>query len=243
MRNGAMKNCCDYDSIIHYQPGELNQRYKTVLEGKVSEIRRIPYVPQVIDSFRNSEYRSFYTLEPLVLYRVFGQYRSSESMESRGAKLVGAFASTEFAESVIDAKLRLALDPSWINTKMYEARLLIPANIKISVGIVAPVHLKSGEILPGGADQVLLPLEWPEDWITGYRRVTGRQLQAQPHFSLSKPSEYDIRDSVYTKICPACGCEKTRPLLDCERFTITGRKGNQYVMRYVCLNPRCQYYW
>ncbi len=238
-----MKNYCDYDSIIHYQPGEFNKKYKTVLSGKTIEIDRIQYASQVVNSFRNGEYKSFRTVEPLILYRIFGQYRSPENAVTKGAKLFGGFASTEFAESVIDAKLRLALDPSWMNTKMYEAKLLIPPNTIISVGIVAPVHLKSGTILPGGADQVLLPLKWPEDWITGYRRVTSRQLQTQPCFLRSKPAEYDTKNTLFTKICPACGCEQTRPLLESERFTITGKNGNQYIMNNVCLNPQCQYYW
>ena len=239
----VMKNYCDYDAIVHYQPGAFNQQYKTILAGKTAEIDRIQYVSQVVESFQNGEYRSFRTLQPLILYRVFGQYSGSDHADAKGAKLFGGFASTEFAESVIDAKLRLALDPSWMNTKMYEAKLLIPTNTTISVGIVAPVRLKSGTILPGGADQVLLPLGWPEEWITGYRRVTGRQLQAQPYFLRSKPGEYDTKNSLFTKICPACGCEQTRVLLEHERFTIIGKKGNRYEMSNVCLNPQCQYYW
>ena len=70
--------------------------------------------------------------------------------------------------------MRLALDPAWFNTKMYEAKLLIPKDIVISVGIVAQVRLKTETVLSGGADQILLPREWPDSWIVGYRRVTTR---------------------------------------------------------------------
>ena len=181
-------------------------------------------------------------MAPIVLYRVFGQYRGS-GPTPKGARLNGGFASTEFAESIIDAKLRLALDPAWANTKMYEARLIVPAGISISIGTVASVVLKTGTVLPGGADQILLPQGWPESWITGYRRLTARQLQAPPCFSPQRPPEYDSKENLYRMICPVCGCEKCQKLPEEEQFTITGSKGNQYVMQYVCLNPDCQYYW
>ena len=205
-------------------------------------MERIPYGPQVTASFKGGVYQSFRTMAPIVLYRVFGQYRGSGPTQ-KGARLNGGFASTEFAESIIDAKLRLALDPAWANTKMYEARLIVPAGISISIGTVASVVLKTGTVLPGGADQILLPLGWPESWITGYRRLTARQLQAPPCFSPQRPPEYDSKENLYRMICPVCGCEKCQKLPEEEQFTITGSKGNQYVMQYVCLNPDCQYYW
>ena len=240
---GAKMNCCDYDSIVHYPSGGFNAQYKTNLHGKVTEIARIPYNSRVTDSFRDSAYKTYRTTEPIVLYRVFGQYLGEGSSAPKGAGLNGSFASTEFAESIIDAKLRLALDPAWANTKMYEARLIVPANIMISVGIVASVRLKTGTVLPGGADQILLPKGWPEDWITGYRRLTSRQLQAPPYFNSQKPSEYDRKENLYRMICPSCGCEEYRKLEAEEQFTIIGQKGNRYIMQYVCLNPDCQYHW
>lgn len=237
-----MTNCCDYDTITFYRSGQLNSKYKTDLTGRLQCIERIPYGSQVTDSFKDGVYQTFRTMEPIVLYRVFGQYRGS-GPAPKGARLNGSFASTEFAESIIDAKLRLALDPAWANTKMYEAKLNVPAGVTISIGTVASVVLKTGTVLPGGADQILLPLGWPESWITGYRRLTARQLQSPPCFSPQKPPEYDSKDNLYRMICPACGCEECRKLLDEERFTITGSKGNLYTMQYACLNPDCQYYW
>ena len=237
-----MLNCCDYDVITLYHSGELNSRYKTDLTGKLECVERIPYGPQVTASFKGGVYQSFRTMAPIVLYRVFGQYRGSGPTQ-KGARLNGGFASTEFAESIIDDKLRLALDPAWANTKMYEARLIVPAGISISIGTVASVVLKTGTVLPGGADQILLPQGWPESWITGYRRLTARQLQAPPCFSPQRPPEYDSKENLYRMICPVCGCEKCQKLPEEEQFTITGSKGNQYVMQYVCLNPDCQYYW
>lgn len=238
-----MFNCCDYDTITHYQPGEFNSKHKTDLTDKVERIERILYEPQVTSSFQGGVYQTYRTLEPVVLYRVFGQYRSSTKDVPRGARLGGGFASTEFAESIIDAKLRLALDPAWANTKMYEAKLVVPVNETISVGIVASVRLKTGTILPGGADQILLPRDWPESWIVGYRRLTSRQLRTYPCFLPEKPNGCDEKETLYRMMCPACGCEKCQKLPDGGQFTITGKKGNQYTMQYHCLNPECQYYW
>lgn len=239
-----MKKCCDYDSIIHYQPGTFNAKYKTDLNGKIIEVTRHSFDRQITCSFQNQSYGTFRTLEPIELYRVFGQYDGiDEGDPPKGAKLKGAFASTEFAESIIDAKVRLALDPAWFNTKMYEAKLLIPKDIVISVGIVAQVRLKTGTVLSGGADQILLPRGWPDSWIVGYRRVTTRQLQAKPTFVTEKIGEHDTKEDVYRRQCPLCGSEEVLKLPEEEQFVFIGSRGNEYTMRYACQNSGCLYYW
>ena len=238
-----MKHYCDYDALGQYPSGTFNSQFKTDLQGKLIEVERVSYEPQITSSFKDGAYRTFCTLVPITLYRVFGLYKGNTNPAPKGAQLRGGFASTEFAESIIDAKLRLALAPAWFNTKMYEAKLIVPAGQILSIGTVASVKLNTGTVLPGGADQVLLPREWPEDWIIGYRRLTGRQLQTYPYFTANKPSGYSTKETLYTKICPVCGCEEIRELLRDEQFTIIGCKGNQYTLRSLCLNPECQYYW
>ncbi|MBR2894760.1 MAG: hypothetical protein IKC03_03750 [Oscillospiraceae bacterium] len=239
-----MVHYCDYDAIKHYEAGSFNVQYKTELAGKLTEIDREIYSEEIIHSFKDNLYKTFCTLEPVVLYRVFGQYRASETdTVLRGARLGGAFASTEFAESMIDAKIRLALDPKWFNTKMYEAKLVLPKDQIISVGIVAEVRLNTGTVLTGGAEQILLPQNWPEEWIIGYRRITGRQLQMPPCYTLQKPDLYDSAKNLYRPICPICGSEEMRELSATESFVVTGQRGHQYKMKYVCLNPQCEYYW
>lgn len=49
--------------------------------------------------------------------------RDDGKKTNNGAKLNGAFASTEFAESIIDAKVRLALNPEWMNKKSIKLKL------------------------------------------------------------------------------------------------------------------------
>ena len=239
-----MKKCCDYDSIVLYQPGQFNSKYKTILAGKLIEIGRYDFDAKITSSFQNQNYGTFRTLEPIILYRVFGQYDGIDEKNSpKGARLKGAFASTEFAESIIDAKVRLALDPAWFNTKMYEAQILVPRNVEISVGIVAQVQLNSGTVLSGGADQILLPREWSDSWIMGYRRVTTRQLQAKPMFVKEKIGEHDTKGKVYRTQCPLCGSEDVKKLPASEQFVFIGSKGNEYTMQYACQNPSCLYFW
>ena len=244
-----MKNYCDYDAIVHYAPGEFGLKYKTDLAGKLVETALDKSLREVdIHSFKDSYYRTFLTAEPVVLYRVYGQYQKNavldEETKLRGARLCGRYVSTEFAESVIDVKIRLALAPGWLNAKMYEAKLLVPKGIEISVGMVASVMLENGTVLPGGAEQILLPKDWPEEWVQGYRRITARQLQFPPRYRKQKPEEVSIgKDNLYPRICPLCGYERTRKLHDDERFDIVGIKGNRYTMKWKCMAPDCEYCW
>ena len=113
-----MKHYCDYDALGQYPSGTFNSQFKTDLQGKLIEIERAPYEPMVTSSFKDGAYKTFRTLVPIPLYRVFGLYIGNTNPTPKGAQLIGGFASTEFAESIIDAKLRLALAPSWLNTKM-----------------------------------------------------------------------------------------------------------------------------
>lgn len=236
---------CDYDVLTHYSSGTLNSKYKTDLTGKLQVIDKIIYDETITGSFKNGEYNSYITLDDLILYRIFGQFKSNISDTIKGARANGAFVSTEFAESLIDAKQRLALDPSWMNTKVYEAKILLPKGSEISFGIVAPIVTKSGTVLEGGADQILLPKDWSEDMIIGYRRITSRQLLNKPCFSIKK-TEFDTikKDTnIYKPVCPACGCDDVNILSDKERFTVVGKKGGIYEMKFNCRNSECRYYW
>lgn len=237
-----MYNCCDYDLIEIYASGEFNSKYKTDLNGKIKKIETIEYPSYITESFKKQKYKTYITLEPIVLYRVYGMFvRDDGNQRNNGAKLNGSFASTEFAESLIDVKIRLALNPVWMNTKMYEAKIIVPENTIISVGIVAPVVLKTKTVLSGGADQVLLPKDWPEDWIVGYRRITSNQLSSQPVFISGKPPKCNTKNELYTLTCPRCVSENIRRLDEAERFVIIGKKGGVYKMKHHCND--CDYFW
>lgn len=244
-----MKRYCDYDSIIHYQPGEFASQFAEKMEEKLERTKKDDSLTRIeVISFKDGAYDTYYTKQPIVMYRLYGKYQKesplNEGNAASGARLQGRFVSTEFAESCIDAKHRLALKPEWKNTKMYEAKIIVPAGIKVSVGIVGPVTLPTGTVLPGGAPQVILPPDWSLQWVQGYRRISGRQLQIEPIYWPNEPEEITVgKHALYSSVCPRCCYWETRKLAPEEQVTIIGAKGGQYTMKYVCLNTDCNYHW
>ena len=168
---------------LGFESGSTNQKYKTDLTGKVREIKKDTLSDEVVSSFLNGEYKTYITIDEIILYRTYGRGYS----KNKGAVWNGGYASTEFAESRIDVKIRLALKPEWLNTRLVEEKILVPVGTKINVGLVAPVTLNTGTILTGGAEQVLLPRNWPKEWIIGYREVTSKPLMDYPEFYSEPP--------------------------------------------------------
>ena len=233
-------NYCDYDAIVLYHSGEFNKNYETNLEGKIIQSPTESLKSEAdVDSFKDRDYKTYITKEKIILYRLFGKYMKAKS----GAWNIGFYLSTEFAESIIDAKIRLALDPKWENTKMYEAKVEIPAGATINIGIVAPIVTTGGTILPGGAKQIYIKDKWSEDWIQGYRRVTARQLVKVPTYNLEYIPEPVSKSKLYGTICPLCGNEDIVHLEESEQFEIRGINGGKYIMKKHCLNEDCEYYW
>lgn len=125
---------------VGFTSGSTNQKYKTDLSDKLVEIPLEPIDnPEIVKSFKNGKYKTYRTIKRVVLYRVYGR----RYKEDKGVSSIGAFATTEFAESRIDAKIRLALDPSWHNAKLVEEKIVVPIGITLIFGVVAPVYLKT----------------------------------------------------------------------------------------------------
>lgn len=143
----------------------------------------------IANSFKNGEYNTYITTNEIVLYRVYGLTPSGQA----GTKQFGAFATTEFAESRIDVKIRLALNPQWKNALYIEEKIIVPKNVILNIGIVAPVKLLSGTILEGGADQVLLPENWSKKWAVGYRFVTSEPFMNHLKYATEKQSEVSYK--------------------------------------------------
>ena len=244
-----MANVCDYSSMTHYNPGEFNCKYKTKLEGCVTKTNKeVIEDKTVLDSFKNGFYETFITTSDLILYRVYGRFKCRDKENCFGAKLTGAFATTEFAESVYDVKMRMALDQLWGNPKMFEAKILVPAGTIINIGVVAPVTSKSGTVFTGGADQILLPKNWPADWVIGYRRVSMRQLQQIPTFNKDIPKDelIYIEDLYKPRFCPLCGSRNTTIVYkgtDSDYGEVLCEDGTTCIARYHCLESDCLYYW
>ena len=168
-----------------FNSGSINQKYKTDLSGKIREIKKDTLSDGDVSNFLNGEYKTYITIDEIVLYRTYGRGYS----KNKGAGWNGGYTSTEFAESRIDVKIRLALKPEWLNTRLVEEKILVPIGTKIHVGLVAPVTLNTGTVLAGGAEQVLLPRNWPKEWIIGYREVTSKPLMDYPEFFSTPPKD------------------------------------------------------
>ncbi len=134
---------------------------KCSLKGKYREIEKSPLPPSLASTFTNSEYKTVMTTENIVMYRVFGG----------NAKIDGSFVSTVSSGSRIQAKIDAALLPQWKNTRQFEATILVPKGTVLQLGEVAPQITKSGAILSGGADQIILPRGWDQSWILNIKGI------------------------------------------------------------------------
>ena len=173
-----------YDLKYTYEPGTFNQEYKTILNEENTILLDKDDLPSIIsDTFKNGQYKTVKNTKPIVLYRVWGKVKKENTLISN-ADYYGSFATTEFAESKIDVKLRLSLNPKWRNPRLYECKILVPTGTKLNFGIVASIKLENGTVFCGGADQVLLPQDWSNAWIIGCRKVTPQQIHQVPEYPL-----------------------------------------------------------
>lgn len=230
----------DFDAEIPYKPGEFNKKYKTSLIDKVQVLPKMSLKKEIVESFLDCEYTTVKTIKDFYLYRIYGEYVCKNG-EIKGAKKCGAFATTEFAESTIEVKERLALDPLWLSTKMYEVKIHIPIGVILNIGKVAPIKTRGGTTFAGGADQVLLPLNWSEEWIVGYRRVTLSQLHRKPEYSSHDPTQQTDKSMLYPHTCPICDSTNVQTLKDDEQIQYIGSKGRRYKARFKCLD--CLLHW
>ncbi|MCL2637488.1 MAG: hypothetical protein FWD48_03875 [Oscillospiraceae bacterium] len=167
---------------LGFVSGSANQKHKTDLTDRIEITDKESLNEVDAGSFKDGIYNTYITLDNLLFYRVFGL-----SSSGHGARIIGRFVTTEYAESMIDVKIRLALDIRWRNTKFYEAAILVPQGVIINVGVVAPITLISGTVLEGGADQIMLPFNWSDTWIQGYRKVTQKPQMEYPVYYKEKP--------------------------------------------------------
>lgn len=247
MKSISTVNACDYDEIILYKSGEFNCKYKTDLKGKLKKIKKQHLCESMVKTFVDSQYETYETLENLILYRVFGKYIGKNTGKKYGANIVGAYATNEFAESIIDVKNRLALLPKWGNTKMYEVKFCLPKGSIINVGIAAP-QPPDEKTFKGGAEQIILPRvnrEEMDKWILGYRRIGARQITNVPSYPFTSVEEIVKSIDLYSVFCPECQCSNIHKIEETEKYeyTYVGSSGGVYTMRYKCLNQKCGYMW
>lgn len=116
------------------------------------------------ETFTDGQYRTVVTNESIIVYRTFGGKAGKN----------GAFATTIPAANRISSKIDSALLPEWKNSRQYEAVIEIPKGTEINIGKVEQQMTQTGTILKGGGDQILLPQNWPKEWIKEIREVPSR---------------------------------------------------------------------
>ncbi|MGE6203854.1 hypothetical protein [Guptibacillus hwajinpoensis] len=143
---------------------KIHGEYSTAIDNDVKVIEKANLPEWIGESFKESIYRTVITEKDILLYRTYGGV----------AKINGSFVTTTPAVNRINAKVNSALLPDWKNSRQYEAVIEIPKGEVLNIGRVAEQNTKTGALLKGDADQVLLPQGWPSEWIKEIREVPSR---------------------------------------------------------------------
>jgi hypothetical protein len=129
--------------------GNILEKYRVAIFDRVKIIAKDESLPQFIkESFLDNYYYTAEALENVGVFRRFGG-------SANQAKLFGGFSSTE----AVLGRNELAILKKW-STMQFEAELIVEKGAKLNLGKIAPQSVYSG-----GADQVLLPLGYPENWV------------------------------------------------------------------------------
>jgi len=174
-RGGKLRKACGQNAGTQCGPSspksnkkpqepEIPKKYQTAIDDKVTVIEKQELPKQVADSFLDGYYRTVVTNEEITLYRVYGG----------NADKFGSYAATTPAGNRIQVKMDSALLPQWKNTREYEVVIKVPKGAVLNIGKVAPQTTKSGAVLPGGGDQIVLPHPPPKEWFTVERKVPSR---------------------------------------------------------------------
>jgi hypothetical protein len=139
-------------------------KYSTNIDDKVNVTEQAELPSWIAESFTDGNYRTVVTQEKITFYRTYGG----------SAKETGAFVTTTPAGNRINAKLSTALVPDWKNSRQFEAVIEVPKGETLNIGRVEKQYTKSGALLEGDGDQILLPQGWSSDWIKETRKVPSR---------------------------------------------------------------------
>ncbi|WP_259779861.1 hypothetical protein [Aestuariispira ectoiniformans] len=149
----------------------INNRVRLVDADKLS--------PDVIDTFKSGSYVTVETTNNVTLYRKFGGGTNQ-------AKIDGGFAST----TQNAGREETAVYPSW-NSMRFEAEIEVPPGQKLNIGRVAeqPVNSESPKYR-GNADQILLPRNYPTEWIRNVRDGQTGRVYTIDEFRAEFPDQF-----------------------------------------------------
>lgn len=164
--NQASNKIDDLSNISVESGKKVNNygKYSTAIDDKVTVIDKVELPEWIGESFTDGNYRTVITNENIIFYRTYGG----------GAKVDGSFVTTTPAGNRINAKINTALVPEWKNSRQFEAIIEVPKGTIINIGKVEKQYTKTGALLAGNGDQILLPQGWSSDWIKEIRKVPSR---------------------------------------------------------------------
>ncbi|MDY7224622.1 ribonuclease YeeF family protein [Halalkalibacterium halodurans] len=155
-------------AVINRNGNQINNtfinKYSTAIDNKVTIIDKAELPGWIQTSYTDGVYRTVITNEPITVYRSFGGRTDAG----------GAFVTTQPSVNRIQTKIDSALKPEWGNTRMYEAVIVIPEGQVLNIGKIEKQYTKTGTLLDGGSDQILLPQDWPLEWITEIRTIPSK---------------------------------------------------------------------
>lgn len=150
----------------------------TKIDSKVTLTQKDSLPDAVTASFKDGNYQTVITNEPVLVYRKFGG-------GSDQAKLDGGYATTEQNAG----RNETAVYKKW-STSQFEAQIEIPENTKINIGIVG--EQKPGSEKPkydGGADQILMPRNYSSEWIKSVRDGKTGKVYTYDEFRKAFPDQ------------------------------------------------------
>ena len=124
-------------------------------------------------TFQDQKWQTVVSVKPLTLYRVFG----GKAMPN------GTFAGTLPVKDTTLVREELAILPDWGNNFNFEAVIEIPVATKFQIGIAA-----AQPPLKGGGDQVILPYQWPVEWIKEVHSLKTKEVWSLEEFRAKYPS-------------------------------------------------------
>lgn len=150
----------------------------TSIDSKVKIVDSLPLEPWVAKNFKDGKYQTVVTTESVITYRKFGGTNTQ-------AKLQGAYASTKQNAG----RNETAVYPAWSNSR-FEATIEIPKNQQLSIGKVGQQPVSSATPkYKGGADQILLPRDYPSSWVKSIRDGKTGKVYTYKQFEKAFPDQ------------------------------------------------------
>ncbi|MCC8376622.1 hypothetical protein CKY10_03825 [Photorhabdus sp. HUG-39] len=132
----------------------------------------------VSSTFKAGKYETVITQEPVTLFRKFGGVNDQ-------AKLDGGYATT----TQNAGRNETAVYKNWSTTR-FEAEIEVPKDTKLNIGSVGEQPpLSNNPKYIGGADQILLPRNYPMDWIKSIRDGKTGNVYTYEEFKKAFPDQ------------------------------------------------------